>query len=255
MPICTLVADDQPLARERLLALLAQEEDVTVVATATTGTDAVAAIRAHAPDLVFLDMQMPELDGLGVIEAIGTDRMPPTIFVTAFDDYAIQAFEVHALDYLLKPFGRQRFEKALARARLHLQRNRAQAVTEQFEALVKDLRTPAPIRNRIVVRTGGRISFVDVDQIDWVEAEGNYVRLHIGAESHLVRDTMNGILARLNSDRFFRIHRSRIVRLDRIQSLHLASGGDYDVVLQNGVRLGLSRLYKDDLQGRLANGR
>ena len=254
MPICTLVADDQPLARERLVALLAQEGDVTVVATAATGTDAVAAIRTRAPDLVFLDMQMPELDGLGVIEAIGADRMPPTIFVTAFDDYAIQAFEVHALDYLLKPFGRQRFEKALARARLHLQRNRAQAVTEQFEALVRDLRAPA-VRNRIVVRTGGRISFVDVDQIDWVEAEGNYVRLYIGAESHLVRDTMNGVLARLKSDRFFRIHRSRIVRLDRIQSLHLASGGDYDVVLHNGVRLGLSRLYKDDLQGRLANGR
>ena len=155
MPICTLVADNQPLARERLVALLAQEGDVTVVATAATGTDAVAAIRTRAPDLVFLDMQMPELDGLGVIEAIGADRMPPTIFVTAFDDYAIQAFEVHALDYLLKPFGRQRFEKALARARLHLQRNRGRAVTEQFEALVRDLRAPS-VRNRIVVRTGGR---------------------------------------------------------------------------------------------------
>jgi two-component system LytT family response regulator len=180
--------------------------------------------------------------------------MPPTIFVTAFDDYAIRAFDVHALDYLLKPFGRQRLEKALVRARRHLQRDRAQAVTAQFEALVKDLRNPAPVRNRIVVRTGGRVSFLDVDQIDWVEAEGNYVRLHVGGESHLVRDTMNGVLARLNSDRFFRIHRSRIVRLDRIQSLHLASGGDYDVVLQNGVRLGLSRLYKDDLQARLATG-
>jgi two-component system LytT family response regulator len=255
MPITTLVADDQPMARERLLALLAQEDDVTVVATAATGSDAVAAIRTHAPDLVFLDMQMPELDGLGVIEAIGTDRMPATIFVTAFDDYAIQAFEVHALDYLLKPFGRHRFEKALARARLHLQRSRAHAVTEQFEALVKNLRAPSPVRNRIVVRTGGRIAFVDVDQIDWVEAEGNYVRLHIGAESHLIRDTMTGMLGRLNSERFFRIHRSRIVRLDRIQSLHLASGGDYDVVLHNGVRLGLSRLYKDDLQARLATGR
>jgi two-component system LytT family response regulator len=255
-PIRTLVADDQPLARERLLVLLAQEADVVVVATAATGPDAVTAIREHEPDLVFLDMQMPEIDGLGVIEAIGADRMPTTIFVTAFDDYAIQAFDVHALDYLLKPFGRQRFEKALSRARQHLRRSRAQAVTDQFEALAKDFRTapPGASRDRIVVRTSGRVVFVDVDQIDWVEAEGNYVRLHVGPESHLIRDTMNGMLARLSSERYFRIHRSRIVRLDRIQSLHLASGGDYDVVLYNGVRLGLSRLYKEALQSRLARG-
>ena len=255
-PIRIVVADDQPLARERLLVLLAQEPDVVVVATASTGSDAVTAIREHEPDLVFLDMQMPELDGLGVIEAIGVDRMPTTIFVTAFDDYAIQAFDVHALDYLLKPFGRHRFETALSRARHHLQRERAQEMTDRFAAIVSQLRPPgAGARERMIVRSGGRVQFVDVEQIDWVEAEGNYVRLHVGPDSHLIRDTMTGILGRLCSERFFRIHRSRIVRLDRIQSLHLASGGDYDVVLKDGTLLGLSRMSKDALQHRLAQRR
>jgi two-component system, LytTR family, response regulator len=255
MTIRAVVADDQPLARERLLTLLAAEPDVTVVATADSGRHAVDAIRAHAPDLVFLDMQMPELDGLGVIEEVGVERMPATIFVTAFDDYAVQAFEVHALDYLLKPFGRQRFQQALSRARLHLQRSRSEAVANQLVSLVQELRRPAPEfpRDRVIVRAGGRVTFLDTDQIDWVEAEGNYVRLHTGdGLSYLMRETMTALLSRLSGDRFFRIHRSRIVRLACIKELRLAAGGDYDVILRSGIRLGLSRLYKDGLQHRLA---
>ena len=252
MAIRTLVVDDQPLARERLLALLADESDVEVVATATSGPEAVAAIRAHAPDLVFLDMQMPELDGLGVIETVGVEHMPTTIFVTAFDDYAVQAFEVHALDYLLKPFGRQRFQKALSRARAELQRTRSDAITQQLVNLVQNLQAPGAPRDRVILRTGGRVSFVDANQIDWVEAEGNYVRIHVGSDAYLVRETMTSIFDRLRSERFFRIHRSRIVRLASIKELRLASGGDYDVVLKSGERLGLSRLYKDALQQRLA---
>jgi two-component system, LytTR family, response regulator len=242
------------MARERILALLSDEADVEVVGTAASGPETVVAIEALSPDLVFLDIQMPDLDGIGVVEAIGPDRMPPTIFVTAYDEYAIQAFEVHALDYLLKPFGRGRFQQALTRVRQHLQRDQADAIASRLVALVNELRTPsnrATSVDRLVVKAGGRVVFLDLDRIDWIEAEGNYVRLHAGSESYLQRDTMTNVMARLD-DRFFRIHRSRIVRVDLIKELRLAAGGDYDVILTNGLRLGLSRLYKDALQERLA---
>ena len=252
MKIRTVVADDQPIARQRILSLLADENDVEVVAEAASGPEVVAAVRRLSPDLVFLDMQMPELDGLGVIQAIGPERMPPTIFVTAYDEYAIQAFEVHALDYLLKPFGRVRFQAALARARKQLQQQRADALAGRLVALVDELRAPEPKGERLIVRTGGRVVFVNTDQIDWVEAEGNYVRLHVATDSYLVRDTMANVMARLGEGRFFRIHRSRIVRVERIKELRLAPGGDYDVVLKTGLKLGLSRLYKEALQERLA---
>jgi two-component system LytT family response regulator len=258
MKIRALVADDQPLARERILALLADEDDVQVVGTAASGPETVQAVATLSPDLVFLDMQMPELDGIGVVEAVGPERMPPTIFVTAYDEYAIQAFEVHALDYLLKPFGRSRFQRALARAREHLKRNQADAIASRLVALVNELRAPpmnrVPSSDRLVVKAGGRVVFLDLDRIDWIEAEGNYVRLHAGSESYLQRDTMANVMARLGDERFFRIHRSRIVRIDLIRELRLAAGGDYDVILKNGLRLGLSRLYKDSLQEKLARG-
>jgi two-component system LytT family response regulator len=254
MNIRALVADDQPMARERLIALLADERDIEVVATAASGSEVVDLVRRLSPDLVFLDMQMPELDGIAVIEAIGPDRMPPTIFVTAYDQYAIQAFDVHAIDYLLKPFGRVRFQKALAKARVHLERDRAGALADRLMALVDELRAPQLSGERLMVRSGGRVVFVNVDQIDWIEAEGNYVRVHAAGESHLLRETMVNLFARLGEARFFRIHRSRIVNLTRIKSLRLAAGGDYDVILKDGRTLGLSRLYKDALQERLARG-
>jgi two-component system LytT family response regulator len=254
MKIRALVADDQPVARERLVSLLAEETDIDVVAAVSSGTEAVAAVRRFAPDLVFLDMQMPELDGIEVIETVGPDRMPPTIFVTAYDEYAIQAFDLHAVDYLLKPFGRSRFQKALGRARQQLRRDQAGALTERLMALVEQLRSPVLAGERLMVRAGGRVVFVELDQIDWVEAEGNYARLHVAGESYLMRETMSNVLARLGDERFFRIHRSRIVNVARIKELRLAAGGDYDVILDSGVRLGLSRLYKDALQERLAKG-
>jgi two-component system, LytTR family, response regulator len=255
MMIRVLVVDDQPIARERIVSLLADESDIEVVATAGSGPEAVDAVQRLKPDLVFLDMQMPELDGFGVIETIGADRMPPTVFVTAYDQYSIRAFEVHALDYLLKPFGRIRFQKALARARLQLDRNRSGELAERLLALVDQLRGPDAGKRaveRVMVRAGGRVAFVDVDHIDWVEAEGNYARLHVGQDTYLQRETMVSLLARLGEDDFFRIHRSRIVNVSRIRELKLAAGGDYDVILRTGVRLGLSRLYKDALQARLA---
>jgi two-component system LytT family response regulator len=254
MKIRAVVADDQPMARERLIALLSDEQDIEVVATAASGPEVVDLVRRLAPDLVFLDMQMPELDGMAVIETIGADRMPATIFVTAYDQYAIQAFDVHAIDYLLKPFGRTRFQTALARVRARIERDRAGALAGRLMALVDELRTPQVSGGRLMVRSGGRVVFINMDQIDWVEAEGNYVRIHAAGDSHLLRETMVSLSARLGDTRFFRIHRSRIVNVSKIKELRIAAGGDYDVILKDGRTLGLSRLYKDSLQQRLAGG-
>jgi two-component system LytT family response regulator len=219
-----------------------------------SGSEAVDAVRRLSPDLVFLDIQMPEMDGITVVEAIGTDRMPPTVFVTAYDEFAVQAFEVHAVDYLLKPFGRARLQKALTRVRGQLERTHASALADRLMSVIDELRKPTLAGERLIIRTGGRVTFVNVEQIDWIEAEGNYARIHAASESHLVRETMVSLQARLGESQFFRIHRSRIVNVARIKELTLRGGGDYEVVLTNGLTLGLSRLYKDALQQRLAKG-
>ena len=249
MIIRVLVADDQPMARERLVSLLAAEPGVEVAATAASGPETVESIRHAAPDLVFLDLQMPGMDGFKVIETIGVDRMPPTVFVTAYDEYAVRAFEVQAIDYLLKPFGRQRFQSALARARKHLERDRQSELAQRLTELLRTGRSTTT--ERLLVKAGGRVSFVDIDSIDWVEAEGNYVRIHAGSQVHLMRETMNGLIARIGERRFFRIHRSRIVNIARVKELIIAGGGDYQVLLWDGTRLGLSRLYRDALQAQL----
>ena len=248
--IRTVIADDQPMARERLTALLSEEPDVQVVAACASGAEAVNAIERHRPDLVFLDMQMPELDGFGVIAAVGPERMPSVVFVTAYDEFALRAFDVHALDYLLKPFGRQRFQKALDRARDHLSRERAGDLARRLLALVEEARPAHAMRERLMVRSGARVVFIEVRQIDWVEAEGNYVRLHVGDESHLIRDTMHAVEGRLGSQ-FLRIHRSRIANVDKVQELRIASNGEYEVVLRTGRALRVSRLYRDKVQDSL----
>ena len=248
--IRVLVADDQPMARERLVSLLAAEPGVEVTATASSGPETVEVIRQSSPDLVFLDLQMPGMDGFKVIEAIGVDRMPPTVFVTAYDEYAVRAFEVQAIDYLLKPFGRQRFQSALARARRHLERDRQGELAQRLSELLRTGRSETT--ERLLVKAGGRVSFVDIDSIDWVEAEGNYVRIHAGSQVYLMRETMNGLIARIGERQFFRIHRSRIVNIARVKELIIAGGGDYQVLLWDGTRLGLSRLYRDALQSQLS---
>jgi two-component system LytT family response regulator len=249
-PIRTVVADDQPMARERLTALLEQQPDIDVVATCASGAEVVSAIHAYRPDLVFLDMQMPELDGFGVIDAVGAERMPPVVFVTAYDAFALRAFEVHALDYLLKPFGRERFEQTLERARRHLEHQRAGDLASRLLALVDEVRPARRRPERLMIRTGARVVFVDVHQIDWVEAEGNYVRLHTGDDSHLMRETMQSIERRLGPE-FVRIHRSRIVNLARVRELRLVASGEYEAVLNSGVKLGVGRIYRDKLQEAL----
>ncbi|HYE87668.1 MAG TPA: LytTR family DNA-binding domain-containing protein [Vicinamibacterales bacterium] len=247
--IRVVVADDQPMARERLVSLLAAEPDVELAGTAASGAEAVACIRHNAPDLVFLDLQMPGMDGFGVIEEIGIDRMPPTVFVTAHDEFAVRAFEVQAIDYLLKPFGRHRFQSALARAKRFLERERQGEMAGRLAELLQSGARRSG--ERLLVKAGGRVSFVEVDSIDWVEAEGNYVRLYAGDQVHLMRETMNGLIEKIGAQKFFRIHRSRIVNIARVKELLIAGGGDYQVVLHDGTKLGLSRLYRDALQEQL----
>lgn len=252
--IRTIVVDDEPVARERIVSLLAQEPDIEVVGECADGQQAISAIQAQQPDLVFLDVQMPACDGFGVIERVGAERMPPVVFVTAYDEYALRAFEVHAVDYLLKPFGRDRFQQTLQHVREYLDRRRAGDLGKRLLALVHDLK-PAPQKlDRLVIKSGGRVFFLRIDDIDWIEAAGNYVRLHLADDAHLFRETMNNMEARLDANRFVRIHRSRIVNTDRIKELQPWFNGEYVVVLQNGARLTLSRGYREKLQERLGKG-
>jgi two-component system, LytTR family, response regulator len=249
--IRVLVADDEPLARERLTSLLAAETDVEMVGQARDGEEAVAAIHDRSPDLVFLDVQMPQMSGFEVIDAVGGEKMPLVIFVTAYDQHALRAFQVRALDYLLKPFDRERFTDALQRARKQLEHEETGDLGRRLLALVKDLRRDQPRSDRLVVKSGGRLFFLRTDEIDWVEAAGNYVRLHVGPTSHLLRETMNAIEGRLDPEKFFRIHRCRIVNMERIQELQPWLNGEYAVLLRTGTRLTLSRGYREKLQDRL----
>ena len=249
--IRTMVVDDEPVARERIMGLLQQEKDIELVGECADGQQAINAIQAQHPDLVFLDVQMPACDGFGVIEQVGAERMPAVVFVTAYDEYALKAFEVHAIDYLLKPFGRDRFQQTLQHAREHLERRRAGDLGRRLLALVQDLKPEPTKLDRLVVKSGGRVFFLRTDEIDWIEAAGNYVRLHLSEDSHLFRETMNNMEARLDVRRFVRIHRSRIVNTDRIKELQPWFNGEYVVVLQNGTRLTLSRGYREKLQERL----
>lgn len=250
--IRTLVVDDEPLARERLTNLLSAEQDIEVVGECRDGEEAATAIVDHTPDLVFLDVQMPGMNGFEVIDAVGSEKMPLVIFVTAYDQHALKAFQVRALDYLLKPFDRDRFQEALQRARAHTQRDETGDIGRRLLALVKDLRRDQPKTDRLVVKSGGRLFFLRTDEIDWIEAAGNYVRLHVGPATHLLRETMNAIEGRLDAEKFFRIHRSRIVNMERIQEMQPWLNGEYAVLLRTGTRLTLSRGYREKLQDRLA---
>ena len=246
-----LIADDEPLARERLRMLLSSEDWVQIVAECQDGRETVSAIQKLQPDLVFLDVQMPGASGFDVIEGVGAARMPPVIFVTAYDRYALRAFDVHALDYLLKPFDRERFQQALGRARQQLERNSNGELERRLLQLVQDLRPIPQHLERFVIKSGGRVFFVRADEIDWIEAAGNYVKLHVGTESHLFRETMNALEAQLDPDVFFRIHRSHIVNIERIKELQPWFNGEYVVFLRSGTRLTLSRGYREQLQDRI----
>lgn len=251
--IRTLICDDEPLARERVRSLVADQPGFEVIGEATDGDQAVQAILGQQPDLVFLDVQMPRRTGFDVIREVGPDRMPAVVFVTAYDQWAIKAFDVHAVDYLLKPFDRDRFEGAVDRVRKTLDAQEGGALKTQLMQLVRDLQPAAAVKqDRLVVKSGGRLFFLRADEIDWIEAAGNYVRVHVGKDAHLLRETMNTIEGRLDQKMFLRIHRSRIVNMERVKELHPWFNGDYAVILRDGTKLMLSRGYRDKLQERLA---
>jgi two-component system, LytTR family, response regulator len=246
-----LIADDEPLARERLKMLLDGQEGFEVTAECQDGASTIDAIRRVKPDLVFLDVQMPGANGFEVVSALKPEELPLFVFVTAFDKYALKAFDVHALDYLLKPFDRERFLQTLARAQQQLERPTNGDLRTRLLALVKDL-GPAPTRlERFVIKSGGRVFFVRADEIDWIEAAGNYVKLHVGSETHLLRETMNAVEAQLPRDTFYRIHRCHIVNIERVKELQPWFNGEYVVFLRTGARLTLSRGYREKLQDRI----
>ena len=245
--IKALIVDDEPLARERIKRFLTDERDIELVGECADGQEAVSAIQTLAPDLVFLDIQIPELDGFGVLEAVGIEQMPAIIFVTAYDRYALQAFDVNALDYLLKPYNRERFHKAVERARAQLSNGAKGELSERLLSLLENLQPEQKHLERLMIKSSGRVFFLRTTEIDWIEAEGNYLRLHVGKESHLLRETMNRLAAKLDQDKFLRIHRSTLVNIERIKELQPLFSGDYVVILRDGKQLTLSRSYRDKL--------
>jgi two-component system LytT family response regulator len=261
-PIRVLIVDDEPLARQRLIDLLAHETDIEIVGTADTGNAAVESIKRLTPDLVFLDVQMPGMTGLDVVRTIGADRMPPTIFVTAFDQHALQAFDLAALDYLVKPFDDERFEQAFRRARRFTALEDAGRLHEQLlEVLRVGTRphppppalgsTPSPYVDRIPIESRGKVKFLPVSQVDYILSAGPYAEVVSGGRKHLIREAMQVLEERLDPSQFTRIHRSTIVRLDCIDTLHRGAGGDYEVQLRDGTRLRVSRSRRDALAAKL----
>jgi two-component system, LytTR family, response regulator len=253
MSIRTIIADDEPLARERIRTLLAEEPDIEVVAEAANGPDAVEAIQRNHPDLLFLDVQMPGLDGFGVIEQLEGGHMPSIVFVTAYDEYALQAFEVHALDYLLKPFNRTRFQKTMRRAREHVLGPANGGFNRQIVSLLESLRSGRKHLDRIVIRTAGRVVFLPTDEIDWIEAAGNYVKIYAGKDHHILRETLKNLEQRLDPNDFVRVHRSTIVNVRRIRELQPLFHGDYVAILNDGTRITCSRSFSPRLDALLSN--
>lgn len=252
MKIRSLIVDDEPWARKRIAALLRTEPDIEIVGECEDGEEAISKIAELSPDLVLLDVQMPKVDGFEVIEAIDPDRMPLVIFVTAYDEYALRAFDAHALDYLLKPFDEERFRKALERARKDLQRERA-GTENDLRSLLDTLRHSRKYLQRLLVKSGGRVIFLRAADVDWFQASGNYIALHVGRESHLLRQTMNALEPKLDPDHFIRIHRSTIVNLDRVRELQPWFRGEQRLVLKNGTQLTVGRAFRDKLQRLLAD--
>lgn len=237
--IRALVVDDEPLARSNVVVLLRFDPQIEIVSECGSGVEALAEIRSRKPDLVFLDVQMPECDGFDVLEMLGGDLPPAVVFVTAYDQYALRAFEAGALDYVLKPFDNARFERALGRAKERIRRGKEQ---------------PKKIE-RLAIKNAGQVSFLKISEIDWIEAADYYACLHVGPKSHLLRRSIADLEQELDEFVFCRIHRSTIVNLDRIRGLKLNEDGEYEVLLDGGTELRMSRRYRKELQSRLGVGR
>jgi two-component system LytT family response regulator len=250
-----LIVDDEPLARDGVRIHLSDEQDFEIAGECQNGEEAVAAIREMRPDVVFLDVQMPGLDGFGVLQALEGEPMPQIVFVTAYDQFALQAFEAHALDYLLKPFDAERFQKSLQRVRHQLRSQRRGDIEGRLVTLLEELKDKPRYLERFVVRSAGKILILRTADVDWIEAAANYVKLHVGGRVYLLRETMNHLEGSLDPASFVRIHRSTIVRIERIKLLEPLFQGDYLVVLEDGARLPTSRTYRDNLQELLGSTR
>jgi two-component system LytT family response regulator len=253
MPLTTLLVDDEPLAREGLRILLAQDPEVTAIHEARDGREAVTAIRQTRPDLIFLDVQMPEMDGFSVLQEVGAEHVPAVVFVTAHDQYAIHAFEVNATDYLLKPVTQERFTQALARAKARIRLKPADEANRQILSLLETIASPRRYLKRLAVRSAGKTVFVDLEDVDWIEAAENYVQLHAGRAEHLLHVAMNTFEKSVDPEIFLRIHRSVIVNVKRVKELQPALHGEYVVTLQSGVRLQSGRVYSQKLKALSAN--
>jgi two-component system LytT family response regulator len=256
--IKTLIVDDEPLARRNLRLLLEKDPQIEILDECRNGREAVKAINALSPDLIFLDIQMPEMDGFDVLAHAGPDHIQAIIFVTAFDQYALKAFDVHALDYLLKPFDDERFAHALKRAKSQIEAreidrlsSRLLALLEQRESERTGSTQQKTYLTRLMIKVSGRVMLLKVEEIDFIEAEGNYAKLNVGRKAHLLREKMNDLEGQLDPEKFVRIHRSIIVNLERIKELQPHFNGDYIVVLEDGRQLRLSRTRRENLEARL----
>jgi two-component system, LytTR family, response regulator len=266
--IRALIVDDETLAREVLSVMLVDDDEIEIIAECRNGREAVKAIREKSPDIVFLDIQMPETDGFQVIEEIGAKQMPVTVFVTAFDKHALQAFEAHALDYLLKPFDHERFDTALQRAKTAVRQRKLGEMSENLLAVLQEMKSEnnklssetekrnqqEPI-DRVVIKASGKIYFLKTVEIDWIEASGDYLTLHSGGKNHLIRETMQDFLAKLDAKKFIRIHRSTIVNIEQIKDIQPLFKGEYIITLNSGKRLKSSRGYRSELQAMLDEAR
>lgn len=254
--IRTLIVDDEPLARRNLRLLLERDPQIEVLDECRNGREAVKAINTLSPDLIFLDIQMPEMDGFDVLARVGPENIQAIIFVTAFDQYALKAFDVHALDYLLKPFDDERFARALERAKSQIAAREINQLSDRLLALIEGRESESKgakheYLTRLMIKASSRMMLVKVDDIDFIEADGNYAKLHAGRKTHLLREKMSDLEGRLDPAKFVRIHRSIIVNLDRIKEMHPHFNGDYVVVLEDGRQLRLSRTRREQLEARL----
>ena len=249
--IRALIVDDEPLAREMIREMLQDDLEVEIAAECANGREAVTAIKSLKPDLVFLDIQMPELGGFEVLESLDSETTPYIIFVTAYDQYAVRAFEVHAFDYLLKPFDRERFDVAWLRVKEQINRDQSGERERHILELLEELKSGPRHLERLVIKNGGRVFFLNVDEVQCIESEGNYVRVYDNQKAYLLRETISSLEEQLDPRQFRRIHRSAIVKIDRIKEMQPWFHGEYRVIMENGKQLTLSRNYRANFQHAL----
>lgn len=253
MPATALIVDDEPLARDRIREMLKGDGEIEIIGEARNGQEAIEAITTHRPDLVFLDVQMPDMDGFEVLKNLKVKRMPQIIFVTAYDQYAIHAFDVHAVDYLMKPFDRRRFAEAIDHAK-NLMNRTSTPDTDRIMTMLEGLKAGSKYLERFAIKNGETVLFIRAEDVDSIEAEGNYVRLNLANCSYLLRDTLNNIESQIDARTFVRIHRRTIVNMNRVKELQTWSRGEYRVVLHNGAHYSLSRSYRQHFDNFIKSG-